>query len=281
MLAERESPFAYLGYMYLFECLTPILTERAKGFLAAKGFPMEARVFIDVHAEEDLAHSDVLTTLIQRVIRDYPHEAASIEYGFDCFAVAYPLPIWNAVLGRALAEERGLKVTHQLVASGDFGDGWDNIRILAPTAKQIPASFAGVHIDSSWYRDCISEVQRFRGRIYLEDRAIPPDAVDASGRHISPHDVVSWHIIARAKDHIVGCTRLRVWDKNAPPDVTELQMHEMIGRMVGDSREHYISSLFMRLSRTRGGPNWQLPRWEVGRYARTCATACSDAYWLH
>lgn len=104
MLGERESPFAYLGYMYLFEALTPILTERAQGFLAAKGFPVDAQHFIDVHAEEDIAHAEVMDTLIEKVLKDYPEEAAAIEYGFDCFAAVYPLPIWRAAVAHAKAD---------------------------------------------------------------------------------------------------------------------------------------------------------------------------------
>lgn len=104
MLAEWEDPFSYLGYMYLFEALTPILTERAQRFLAAKGFPIQAQNFIDVHAEEDIAHTDVLTTLIRKVVQDYPESASAIEYGFDCFAAVYPLPIWKAAMEHARAE---------------------------------------------------------------------------------------------------------------------------------------------------------------------------------
>jgi hypothetical protein len=104
MVAEREDPFAYLGYMYLFEGLTPILAERAQRFLAEKGFPAEAQRFIDVHAEEDIGHARGLRNLIIRVVREYPEAAAAIEYGFDCFACVYPLPIWAAALAHAREE---------------------------------------------------------------------------------------------------------------------------------------------------------------------------------
>ncbi len=98
MLAGHESPFAYLGYMYPFESLTPILTERVQKLLASKGFPAEAQKFIDFHATEDVAHAKVLKALVERVVRDYPEAAAAIEYGFDCFAQVYPLPIWDAAM---------------------------------------------------------------------------------------------------------------------------------------------------------------------------------------
>jgi len=104
MLAQLENPFSYLGYMYLFECLTPILTERGQTFLTAKGFPAAARKFIDVHATEDIAHADALAKLVARVVRDYPDAASAIDYGFDCFAAVYPLPIWESALQQARTE---------------------------------------------------------------------------------------------------------------------------------------------------------------------------------
>lgn len=116
MIAEYESPFAYLGYMYCFEALTPILTERAQLQLAAKGFPVDARRFVDFHATEDIAHAKVLRTLIERVVRDFPAEASAIEYGFDCFTEVYPLPIWEAAAARAM-DEIGLSIPKTAGAS--------------------------------------------------------------------------------------------------------------------------------------------------------------------
>jgi hypothetical protein len=104
MLAERESPFAYLGYMYPFEALTPVLTARLQEQLGRKGFPVAARRFIDVHAEEDVCHAKVLGQLIGLVAQEFEEAAKAVEYGFDCFIAVYPLPIWDAALGHALAE---------------------------------------------------------------------------------------------------------------------------------------------------------------------------------
>jgi len=104
MLAERESPFAYLGYMYPFEALTPVLTARLQEQLGRKGFPMPARRFIDVHAEEDVSHAKLLKHLIGVAAAEFAGAAEAIEYAFDCFAAVYPLPVWDAVLAHALAE---------------------------------------------------------------------------------------------------------------------------------------------------------------------------------
>lgn len=105
LLAQNENPFAYLGYMYPFEALTPIFTVRMQQVIARLHFP-EARHFIDFHAKEDIAHAKALRAFVERVVRDYPEAAEAIEYAFDCFAAVYPLPIWRAAIDRALIETK-------------------------------------------------------------------------------------------------------------------------------------------------------------------------------
>src|SRR5262245_14291768 len=90
LLAQNEKPFAYLGYMYPFEALTPVLTERLQRILARKAFPAESQQFIDFHAREDIAHAKALRAFVERVVAHYPEAVEAIEYGFDCFAAVYP-----------------------------------------------------------------------------------------------------------------------------------------------------------------------------------------------
>lgn len=103
-LAQCENPFAYLGYMYPFEALTPVFTARIQQVLARQKLPAEAQRFIDFHATEDIAHAKALRAFVERVVADYPEAAEAIEFAFDCFAAVYPLPIWRAAINHALAE---------------------------------------------------------------------------------------------------------------------------------------------------------------------------------
>lgn len=105
MLAEHEDPFTYLGFMYLFESLTPALSERAQKYLAAKQMPANAQTFIDLHAVEDIKHIEWMRDLINRVVQQYPEAEASIKYGFDCFRAVYPLPVWEAAMRNTNDEE--------------------------------------------------------------------------------------------------------------------------------------------------------------------------------
>jgi hypothetical protein len=104
LIAQNENPFAYLGYMYPFEALTPVFTERMQQVMARLKFRAEGRHFIDFHAKEDIAHAKALRAFVERVVGDYPQAAEAIEYAFDCFAAVYPLPIWRAAINRALTE---------------------------------------------------------------------------------------------------------------------------------------------------------------------------------
>jgi hypothetical protein len=104
MLGERENPFSYLGYMYLFEAMTPVLAERTQAFLKAHGFPTDAQVFIDVHAKEDIGHASLMRDLLVQVATDFPDAMPAIEHGFDCFAAVYPLPIWRSAVEHARRE---------------------------------------------------------------------------------------------------------------------------------------------------------------------------------
>jgi hypothetical protein len=104
LIATQLSPFAYLGYMYPFEALTPILTERLQKVLVAKRFPSHATRFVDYHAVADIGHAAVLRKLIEEIVQKYPEAAADIDYAFDIFTCVYPVPIWERCVESARTE---------------------------------------------------------------------------------------------------------------------------------------------------------------------------------
>jgi hypothetical protein len=100
-LGGHERPFCYLGYMFLLEGTTAVLAERYRAALEAKGSEVE---FVTAHAREDEEHTRYLRDQIARIVRQVPDAAPAIEYGFDCLAAVYPLPVWSAALSRARSE---------------------------------------------------------------------------------------------------------------------------------------------------------------------------------
>src|SRR5215831_7070742 len=76
----------------------------------------------------------------------------------------------------------------------------------------------------------VSEVQRFRGRVYVEDGAIPAGELDEEGRHCQEFDFENYHLCLRdAEQRIRGCFRLRLHEQAA--EIPDLKLHEVIERM--------------------------------------------------
>ena len=103
MLAHKRMPFAYLGAIYLFEGLTPLVTGTIKGHLKAQGFRDTSLEYIEFHSTEDIRHAKVIDAMIRSVVEQYPQRADEVKFGFDAFRQIYPLPGWRAAAARALA----------------------------------------------------------------------------------------------------------------------------------------------------------------------------------
>ncbi len=101
MLCHMRDPFAYLGALYLFEGLTPIVSDMVKRCLKTRGFQANATEFIEYHSTADLEHTRMVKDLILRVTEEYPESKPSICYGIEYFLAVYPAPVWNAAFRRA------------------------------------------------------------------------------------------------------------------------------------------------------------------------------------
>lgn len=96
-LASHEDPYTIIGAFYLSESMTPILAERLQPILGHKQFDKGQRRFVDLHAVADIEHSRQLGEIISEAAEKVPGAGEAIEYGFDCFASVYPIPLWNRV----------------------------------------------------------------------------------------------------------------------------------------------------------------------------------------
>ena len=107
MLARRRRPAAYLGALYLFEGLTPLVTSRVQQQLGSRGLSLGPLDFISFHATEDIRHTGMVHRMITDTLATCPGAAEDMDHGFDCFAHVYPLPGWEAALERARREFEG------------------------------------------------------------------------------------------------------------------------------------------------------------------------------
>lgn len=105
-LGEHCHPASYLGFMYIFEALTPIMATEAQKVMSATSYLPEAREFVDLHATEDIKHTNMILAVIQQLLRIDPSAGEAILFGLRTFTAVYPIPVWDAAYRRALSDLR-------------------------------------------------------------------------------------------------------------------------------------------------------------------------------
>jgi hypothetical protein len=153
--------------------------------------------------------------------------------------------------------------------------------VVAPQSGKLPSTFANVCPDAELHAALIDEVQRFRGRIYLADGAIPAAALDEQGRHRTPVDRESWHVILL--DESAGlCGCMRAIPHPGKGQRSELYMREAIARL-GEGAGRYAGALKAFLANAHGVCRGVLEGggWAVAEGSRnsTCVPILALASW--
>jgi len=90
--------------------------------------------------------------------------------------------------------------------------------LLAP-AGSIATPFGNVTNDAARHDDLLAEMQRLRGAIYLEDGAIGLEHLTGDGRHRTPEDDASWHLLMMdGQQEITSCVWYREHERGASID---------------------------------------------------------------
>jgi hypothetical protein len=84
--------------------------------------------------------------------------------------------------------------------------------ILAPQGTgTAPGSSLNLIRDKSLHGNLLSEMQRLRGWVAVEEGALTVSMLDSSGRHVMQGDEKSWHLLrVRGDGTVAGCARLLV-----------------------------------------------------------------------
>ena len=94
--------------------------------------------------------------------------------------------------------------------------------LLAPFCSRVPVSFRRTETNWTRYWSLLHEMQRLRGKIYLQDGAIKESAL-LDGRHPSAVDESSWHLLLLdGQNRICGCARFH--EHHQPAVLSELNV---------------------------------------------------------
>jgi len=80
--------------------------------------------------------------------------------------------------------------------------------VLPPARLQAPERFSNIDADQQRYDSLVSEMQRFRGMVYLRDGAVQKSDLTTDGRHKLTVDDRSWHVLSLdSEDRVCACLR--------------------------------------------------------------------------
>jgi pyrroloquinoline quinone (PQQ) biosynthesis protein C len=99
-LARHENPYAAIGFLYLLESTTPRILELFASSPRLRPI-VESFGFLSLHRTEDVGHSEMLRRLIDDIGARDPEAAEAIAFGYKCFSIVYPSPIWSEALAHA------------------------------------------------------------------------------------------------------------------------------------------------------------------------------------
>ncbi len=76
----------------------------------------------------------------------------------------------------------------------------ERLILLAPSAESVGDGFRNVTFNWHRHAERVREMQRLRGKVYLEDGAIERRHLSNDGLHRTPEDERSWHLLMLGRD---------------------------------------------------------------------------------
>ena len=131
--------------------------------------------------------------------------------GFRTVARPVGAPLFITVFHRYIARRTSKKTFQRCIWMRLFsldGSGVQRkIILLAPRAVN-PGLFTTMVMDCSTHHSRLTEAQKLRGRIAVQEGAVDPSQLLADGRHVQPADHDSWHVLTLdAGGQVAACAR--------------------------------------------------------------------------
>jgi len=157
-----------------------------------------------------------------------------------------------------------LKLLERNIASVE-----ERLVLVAPPQTRIPSLFKRVTVDSVRHARLVGEMQAMRGGVYLQGGYLTPEQLSAGGRHQTPEDEKSWHLlITDAKGRVSSCGWYLNHENTA--SVEDLRVRNCPLARVPEWREKLYTAVESEIARARHAGLYyaELGGWAVSKEHR-------------
>ena len=144
----------------------------------------------------------------------------------------------------------------------------ERLVLLAPPDRNIPSTFSNVQPNGQRRDELVTELQRFRGAVYLNEGAVHELSDD--GCHRTPEDEHSWHVVRLDGD---GRVRACIWylEHDVPVSIDRLRVRDCPLAADDGWRDRLHSAVASELNRAESD---QVPYAEIGGWAASPDGRC-------
>jgi len=141
--------------------------------------------------------------------------------------------------------------------------------LVAPPGAAVPNDFRNATSDPVLREALIRQVQRLRGGIYLEDGAIQRHQLSTDGRHHTPDDGRSWHLLFLNKANRISSCAWYLEHEEAP-SFHQLRVRHCPLSTAAHWRDRVVTAVQNELTRARrlGLRYAEVGGWAVARESR-------------
>ena len=146
--------------------------------------------------------------------------------------------------------------------------------LLAPPNTPVPAAFENVVSDVRRHNGLLQQMQRLRASVYVQDGAVEPHHLTPDGRHQTPEDAKSWHLLMfNRNQRISACAWYLEHGETVRPEDLRVRACPLAGT---DSWRHGLRKAVqaeIRRARRDGLQYSEVGGWAVAKESRCTSEA--------
>lgn len=146
----------------------------------------------------------------------------------------------------------------------------DRLVILPPPDQAVPESLKRLTVNAAQRSELLRDIQRLRGRIYVQDGAVQTHELTEDGRHETPEDEKSWHIVMLDRQNGQPSACLWYLEHLCATSIKDLRIHNSPPAVDPEQGAALRASVVDQIAEARadGIPYTEVGGWATDRFDR-------------